>query len=556
MNPHSHQLGPPGRRRSISDPLAVALLPPPNETEEERARRLQAEAEAKKRSDNIDRMIREGERQNRRRRVVKVLLLGQSESGKSTTLKQFQLLHSPAVFNAERIAWRFVIYLNLLQSIRRILDAISPEADALANSIDELDEYDTGETASIIISAAASGSSISTGTEVPKYDSYRRRLAPLVDLEARLIQQLSDPEDNEHREPTHLPMNHQNQSGSSGEGSPTASTSSATSPSTGWYGAGHPLPRINIPSGSRSSPASPTSLASIHSPQRELAVHTTTNWKKAFHLGKIQSPKSAHSGELQGWWEDPDDPVHVLNKCAPVMKELWRDPKVKQKLREKRIRLEESSGFYLNEIDRITGIMYFPTDDDVLRARLKTTGVVEHSFTMPKNSEFRGVNWKIYDVGGSRPQRHAWAPYFDDVNAIIFLAPISAFDQVLAEDPSVNRLEDSLQLWKSVVSNRLLANVNIILFLNKCDLLKAKIESGVRLSHHLPSYQNRPNDYGSVSEYFRNKFGAVHQSYTPNRGRELYIHFTSVVDTRRTSVIIYNVRDMILTGNLRSSALM
>lgn len=34
----------------------------------------------------------------------------------------------------------------------------------------------------------------------------------------------------------------------------------------------------------------------------------------------------------------------------------------------------------------------------------------------------------------------AWVPFFDDMNAIIFLAPISCFDQVLAEDPNVNRL--------------------------------------------------------------------------------------------------------------------
>ena len=142
---------------------------------------------------------------------------------------------------------------------------------------------------------------------------------------------------------------------------------------------------------------------------------------------------------------------------------------------------------------------------------MKTTGVVEHTFSLPKNSEFRGgVEWKIYDVGGARPQRQAWAPYFDDggfptiasiritsgdtftlVNAIIFLAPISSFDQVLAEvsgiiglsflpklkvltaqDPSINRLEDSFQLWQAVVSNPILQKVNIILFLNKCDLLK------------------------------------------------------------------------------------
>ena len=34
----------------------------------------------------------------------------------------------------------------------------------------------------------------------------------------------------------------------------------------------------------------------------------------------------------------------------------------------------------------------------------------------------------------------AWVPFFDDMNAIIFLAPISCFDQVLEEDPTVNRL--------------------------------------------------------------------------------------------------------------------
>ena len=57
--------------------------------------------------------------------------------------------------------------------------------------------------------------------------------------------------------------------------------------------------------------------------------------------------KGPHGGELNGWWEDPDDPVHVLNRCAPVIAELWRDPKVRQKLTEKRLRLEESSGLYV-----------------------------------------------------------------------------------------------------------------------------------------------------------------------------------------------------------------
>ncbi|OCH87568.1 G-alpha-domain-containing protein [Obba rivulosa] len=553
MPPRPAQLARPARRRSISDPLAAlpdplaaALLPPPNETPVERERRLQAEADAKKRSENIDEMIRQNERQQRRKKVVKVLLLGQSESGKSTTLKQFQLLHTPAAFQAERIAWRFVIYLNLVRSIRRVLEAIAPEPDF--DGFEDADDYDPVGNAPII---DISGRPSSSAGGIPGWDAYRRRLAPLAELEARLIQQLSDPEDNAEHEATHLFPPPPERPAPNAPGPSNYSLTYVQPPS----GRARAAPTVRIPGGRHSSPASPTSPAALNNGS-ELSVRTGSNWMKAFTLGKLQSPKSAHSGELHGWWEDPDDPVHVLNYCAPAMVELWRDSKVQQRLCEKRLRLEESSGFYLDDIERVTAKMYFPTDADVLKARLKTTGVVEHAFTLSKGSEFRGVDWKIYDVGGARNQRHAWAPYFDDVNAIIFLVPISAFDQVLAEDPRVNRLDDSIQLWQNVISNKLLANVNIILFLNKCDLLKAKLDSGVRLNRYMTSYRDRPNDYASISKYFHNKFGAIHQTYTPNKERDLFIHLTSVTDTRKTHTIISNVRDFILTGNLKSSSLM
>jgi hypothetical protein len=48
--------------------------------------------------------------------------------------------------------------------------------------------------------------------------------------------------------------------------------------------------------------------------------------------------------------------------------------------------------------------------------------------------------WVVYDVGGSRTQRAAWLPYFDTSDAIIFIASLSAFDQTLTEDPTLNRM--------------------------------------------------------------------------------------------------------------------
>ncbi|KAJ8084983.1 hypothetical protein PM082_003760 [Marasmius tenuissimus] len=493
------------RRRSLSDPLSAALLPPPNETFEQKEERLRIEVEAKRVSDGIDEMIKQERADMKKTKVdVSVLLLGQSESGKSTTLKQFQLLHAPSTFHAERIAWRAVIYLNLVKSVTRILNALSPDGDEEAD-----------DNASIAVSSEAGHGA------VPNYEKYRQRLQPLIELEARLSHLLSSPDEDE---PTQLgPLN--------GAWSQTNEQMN-----------GHVGPN---------SVSSPSKHGNAHSRRTEVAVHTSKNWKKAFSLGnKAKNPMSPHTGEIQGWWEDPDDPVHDLHACAPAMLDLWRDPHVRKRLEEKKIRLQESAGFYLDEIPRITAKKYIPTDPDVLKARLKTLGVVEYPFLVTGGAN-KGVKWKIYDVGGARNQRHAWVPYFTDVTAIIFLAPISAFDQVLEEDRRVNRLEDSLLLWKYVVSSKLLSDVSIVLFLNKCDLLRSKLGAGVRLADHMISYGDRPNDYESVSKYMKNKFGVIHQQFTPNKERELYCHYTSVTDTRRTATIIGDVRDIIIKQHLK-----
>jgi guanine nucleotide-binding protein subunit alpha len=52
------------------------------------------------------------------------------------------------------------------------------------------------------------------------------------------------------------------------------------------------------------------------------------------------------------------------------------------------------------------------------------------------------------------------------VQAIVFLTPLS-FYEVLDEDTKVNRLEDSVVLWKDICSNALLKSCQIILFFNK-----------------------------------------------------------------------------------------
>ena len=55
-------------------------------------------------------------------------------------------------------------------------------------------------------------------------------------------------------------------------------------------------------------------------------------------------------------------------------------------------------------------------------------------------------------------------------------------------------------LWKAVCSNKLLEKVELILFMNKCDILDQKLKSGTRLSKYLRSFGDRPNDLDSAQK--------------------------------------------------------
>ncbi|KNZ82276.1 Guanine nucleotide-binding protein alpha-4 subunit [Termitomyces sp. J132] len=485
------------------DPLDDALRPPPDETSSERDVRVAREEEASRISQAIDASIKAEKQARKKQRIVRLLLLGQSESGKSTTLRQFQRLYTPTAFREERILWRAVIQLNIVRSIRIILDTIAaPPRRASDSDVDSDDD---------LVPHHAHARSRSHPSSL---DALRTRLQPLRHIEALLIAKLVPPNEDE---ATHLVSPHQQ----------FRNQEIFVRPGAAWKGA---LARARIGHHNQNSVGSA---------------------EEAIQSGPGR-PTSAGTTGL----ETQDEPQKVLHQCRRDMVLLWNDDVVREILVRKKVRLEELPGFFLNDLERVTSLRYMPTDDDVLKARLKTVGVSEYKFEMEVTAgRDSGTEWRIVDVGGSRSQRPTWAPFFDDVDAIIFLAPISGFDQVLAEDKSINRLEDSVLLWKAVCSNKLLANVDLVLFLNKCDILDKKLRAGVKLSRYVKSYGDRGNDLDTVTKYLRGKFSAIHREYSPNP-RKFYAFLTSVTDTATTAGIIASVRDMVIRQHLKQSKLL
>jgi guanine nucleotide-binding protein G(i) subunit alpha len=206
-------------------------------------------------------------------------------------------------------------------------------------------------------------------------------------------------------------------------------------------------------------------------------------------------------------------------EIATSMKKIWKDAGVQECFeRSREYQLNDSASYYLNALDRIADPNYIPTQDDVLRTRVITTGIVESQF------DHKDLHFKLFDVGGQRSERRKWIHCFEDVTAVIFCVALSEYDMVLTEDYEMNRMQESLQLFDSICNNAFFAKSSIILFLNKKDLFEKKIEKSP-LTIAFPEYQG-PNKYEEAAEYIRQKFVAVNKRTEP-----VYSYFTCATDT-------------------------
>ncbi|KIJ42764.1 hypothetical protein M422DRAFT_253848 [Sphaerobolus stellatus SS14] len=122
-------LHPPTQRRSL-DPLDAVTRPPSNESNPQQEERLAAERVAKEASDEIDAAINAAHHEGLEcnPQALRILLLGPSGSGKSTLMKQFQRVYD-TTFDAERIAWRYIIILNFIQCTRKVVDKLCNRAE-------------------------------------------------------------------------------------------------------------------------------------------------------------------------------------------------------------------------------------------------------------------------------------------------------------------------------------------------------------------------------------------------------------------------------------------
>jgi len=221
------------------------------------------------------------------------------------------------------------------------------------------------------------------------------------------------------------------------------------------------------------------------------------------------------------------------HEIGSAIKVLWEDPGIIEtfNLGTKKFQLNETAQYFFDNVERFMDDNYVPTVVDVLRVRVRSTGIEEASFV------FDGYVFKVVDVGGQRSERRKWIHCFDNVDAIIFCASLNEYDQVLREDNTQNRMMESILLFDEVSNSNCFRENDIILFLNKVDLFDEKIKK-VDLNICFKNYTG-----GSDPE---NAKDFIKQRFLERTNSKVFTHYTTAINTENIEYVITDVRKSLL----------
>ncbi|XP_037926464.1 G protein alpha q subunit isoform X2 [Hermetia illucens] len=264
---------------------------------------------------------------------------------------------------------------------------------------------------------------------------------------------------------------------------------------------------------------------------------------KAMDMLKIQygSPESIERAELVRDI-DYETVTSFEDPYVSAIKGLWADSGIQECYdRRREYQLTDSAKYYISDIDRIEKPDYLPSEQDILRARVPTTGILEYPFDLD------GIIFRMVDVGGQRSERRKWIHCFENVTSIIFLVALSEYDQILFESENENRMEESKALFKTIITYPWFQNSSVILFLNKKDLLEEKIMYS-HLVDYFPEYDGPKQDGVKAREYI---LKAVYLPCNPDPDRQCYSHFTTATDTENIKLVFCAVKDTIMQAALK-----
>ncbi|GAV69644.1 G-alpha domain-containing protein [Cephalotus follicularis] len=209
----------------------------------------------------------------------------------------------------------------------------------------------------------------------------------------------------------------------------------------------------------------------LHDGSKELAQNDADSLK--YVLSDENKAIGAKLSEIGGRLDHP----RLTKELAQEIETLWKDAAIQETYaRGHELQVPDCTQYFMENLQRLSDANYVPTKEDVLYARVRTTGVVEIQFSPVGESKKSGEVYRLFDVGGQRNERRKWIHLFEGVTAVIFCAAISEYDQTLFEDENKNRMMETKELFQWVLKQPCFEKTSFMLFLNKFDVFEKKVQ--------------------------------------------------------------------------------
>ncbi|AQZ11126.1 GPA1 (YHR005C) [Zygosaccharomyces parabailii] len=441
-------------------------------------------------NDAIEQSLQMGKQNDKNE--IKLLLLGAGESGKSTVLKQLKLLHKGGFTHQERLQYSQVIWADAIQSMK-ILVIQARKLGIPLDCDDPLNNRELFECKRILLKAKA-------------LDHIDAGVAGGSDFLNDYVLKYSERHETKRRDQS------------------TGQARAFDEDEQSW-------------------------LLRDKSEDRAMSDETVVVEDK-LDLQQIFRDLDEDSGNDQMFLKEQQlqqrQQQQLTNlDIANAIEQLWKKDKgIKQCFaRSNEFQLEGSAPYYFDNILKFADRDYICSDEDILKGRVKTTGITESDFTIGSSK------FKVLDAGGQRSERKKWIHCFEGITAVLFVLAMSEYDQMLFEDERVNRMQESIMLFDTLLNSKWFRNTPFILFLNKMDIFEEKVKR-MPIRKFFPNYQGRVGDAEAGVKYFENMFLSLNRSNKP-----IYVKRTCATDTQTMKFVLTAVTDLITQQNLKKSGI-
>jgi GTPase SAR1 family protein len=197
------------------------------------------------------------------------------------------------------------------------------------------------------------------------------------------------------------------------------------------------------------------------------------------------------------------DPYTVTfdEELVEKLKLLWENETIKDAFKHvDETPIPDHMPYFFEKIDELVSEEYIPTNEDVLKARIRTVGIDQITFNL------EGAIIRIFDVGGQKNERSKWSNVMDQVEGVIYCVSFADFDRQMFEDPNTIRINDALDIFDNITHQEKFQNSPIFLVCNKFDVFAKKIRETDAFIQIFPEYQGDEHDPDACAQYLIDKF--------------------------------------------------